>query len=128
MPHTIPYLDFRQVEVCVEKLLLKASEVGQIMNVGRSKVYSLIAQGVIPSVRLGRAIRVRKTALEQWIIDHEKAKGDDPQAGNLRPENEVEAKPGLAVIDRENGVRSDEVASTRRPAGKTAASGKTGSA
>ena len=76
MPHTISYLDFSQVEVCVEKLLLKASEVGQIMNIGRSKVYSLIAQGVNPSVRLGRAIRVRKTALDQWIIDHEKAKGD----------------------------------------------------
>ena len=112
----------------MEKLLLKPSEVAEYLSLGRSKTYALIAQGIIPSVQLGRAIRVRKTALEQWIIDHEKAKGDDPQAGNLRPGNEVEAKPGLAVIDRENGVRSDEVASTRRPAGKTAASGKTGSA
>jgi excisionase family DNA binding protein len=64
------------VEVDVEKLLLKPSEVGQALGIGRSLVYGLIAQGVIPSVRLGRSIRVPKASLEKWIVDHEKAKGD----------------------------------------------------
>jgi len=60
----------------MDKLLMKPSEVGQVLGIGRSLVYSLIAQGVIPSVRLGRTIRVPKASLEKWIIDHENAKGD----------------------------------------------------
>ena len=60
----------------MEKLLLKPSEVGQVLGIGRSLVYGLIAQGVIPSVRLGRTIRVPRASLEKWIVDHEKAKGD----------------------------------------------------
>jgi excisionase family DNA binding protein len=61
----------------MEKLLLKPSEVCQVMGVGRSLVYSLIAQGVIPSVRLGRSIRVPKASLEKWISDQERVRGDD---------------------------------------------------
>jgi prophage regulatory protein len=60
----------------MEKLLLKPSEVGQMLGIGRSLVYGLIAQGVIPSVRLGRSIRVPKASLEKWINDHEKTTGN----------------------------------------------------
>ena len=58
----------------MDKLLLKPSEVGQVLGIGRSLVYGLIAQGVIPSVRLGRTIRVPKDSLEKWINDEEKAR------------------------------------------------------
>ena len=59
----------------MDKLLLKPSEVGQVLGIGRSLVYGLIAQGVIPSVRLGRTIRVPKASLEKWINDKEKVRG-----------------------------------------------------
>ena len=55
----------------MERLLLKPSEVAQILGIGRSMAYELINQEVIPSIRLGRCIRVSKESLEQWIKDNE---------------------------------------------------------
>ncbi len=55
----------------MEKLLLKPSEVTQILGIGRSLVYELIARKEIPSVRIGRCIRVRRAALEEWLDKQE---------------------------------------------------------
>jgi excisionase family DNA binding protein len=52
-------------------MLLKLSEVAQILGIGRSLVYELIAQGQIPYVRLGRCIRVQRASLEEWIKANE---------------------------------------------------------
>ena len=61
----------------MEKLLLKPMEAAEVLGIGRSLMYALIAQGVIPSVRLGRTLRVPKASLEKWISDQEKARGDE---------------------------------------------------
>jgi excisionase family DNA binding protein len=53
-------------------MLLKPSEVTQILGLGRSKVYELIASGQMPSIRVGRVIRVPRTSLESWIVAQEK--------------------------------------------------------
>lgn len=55
----------------MEKLLLKPSEVTQILGIGRSLVYELIARKEIPSVRIGRCIRVPSESLQQWLKDQE---------------------------------------------------------
>lgn len=55
----------------MEKLLLKPSEVTQILGIGRSLVYELIARKEIPSIRLGRCIRVPSESLQQWLKDQE---------------------------------------------------------
>jgi prophage regulatory protein len=55
----------------MEKLLLKPSEVTQILGIGRSLVYELIARKEIPSVRLGRCIRVPTESLQRWLRDQE---------------------------------------------------------
>ena len=55
----------------MEKMLLKPSEVTKVLGIGRSLVYELIAQGQIPSVRLGRCIRVSSASLEEWIKTNE---------------------------------------------------------
>lgn len=51
----------------MEKALLKPSEVAQILGIGCSLTYELIARGEIPSIRLGRCIRIPKLALDNWI-------------------------------------------------------------
>ena len=51
----------------MDKLLLKPSEAAQILGIGRSLAYEMIARKEIPSLRLGRCIRVPKMALENWI-------------------------------------------------------------
>lgn len=48
-------------------LLLTIKEVQDITRLGRTKVYELMRDGELPVVRIGRAIRVRREALEQWL-------------------------------------------------------------
>ena len=47
--------------------LLKADEVASRLNVSRSFAYSLMKSGQLPSVHLGRALRVNPRDLEKYI-------------------------------------------------------------
>lgn len=47
--------------------LLKAEEVAELLSVSRSFTYSLMQTGDLPTVRLGRAVRVRPEDLEKFI-------------------------------------------------------------
>lgn len=51
----------------MDSLLLKVEDVQKTANLGRSKVYELIASGELQSIRVGRAIRVPRQSLESWI-------------------------------------------------------------
>lgn len=46
-----------------EALLLTVREAGALMRVGRDTAYALVAEGRIPSIRLGRQIRIPRGAL-----------------------------------------------------------------
>ncbi len=50
----------------MEKLFAKPAEAADALGIGRSKTYALIASGVLPSVRIGKSIRVPIAALRQW--------------------------------------------------------------
>jgi excisionase family DNA binding protein len=50
--------------------LLNAEEVGAVLGISKSKTYALFSQGELPVVRLGRAVRVRASALEAFIQRH----------------------------------------------------------
>ena len=56
----------------MDKLLLKPAEVGELTGVGKSKTYALIAAGVIPSVRIGKCLRVPADRLRKWIDELQK--------------------------------------------------------
>ena len=60
----------------MEKLLLKPKEAAQIMGIGRSLIYELIARKVIPSVRLGRCLRVPTESLNKWLKEQENQRQD----------------------------------------------------
>ena len=51
-------------------LLLRAEEVAQMLGLGRSKVYEMMAKSELPVVRIGTAVRVPRKALEAWIDEH----------------------------------------------------------
>ena len=51
-------------------LLLRAAEVAAALGCSRAKTYDLMASGVLPTVRFGRAVRVPARALEEWIGRH----------------------------------------------------------
>ncbi len=50
-----------------QPILLRAEQVCRIVNLGRSKVYELIASRQIKSIRIGRSRRVLREDLMAWI-------------------------------------------------------------
>jgi excisionase family DNA binding protein len=50
-------------------MLLTPREVEAELRLGRTRTYQLLRSGEIPSLRVGRAIRVSRAALELWISD-----------------------------------------------------------
>ena len=51
----------------MEERLLKPAEVADILQVSRAMAYKLLNQGEIPSVRIGKSVRVRRADLERYI-------------------------------------------------------------
>ncbi len=50
--------------------LLKITEVARRLGVSRSMAYRLTSDGVIPTVRYRRMVRVSPSELESWIAGH----------------------------------------------------------
>jgi excisionase family DNA binding protein len=48
-------------------LLYRVEEVAEMLAIGRSKTYELIASGGLPVVHLGRCVRVPAEALQHWL-------------------------------------------------------------
>ena len=44
-------------------------EMQQLLGIGRTKAYELVAKGELPAVRIGRCIRVNCKELEDWLRD-----------------------------------------------------------
>jgi excisionase family DNA binding protein len=47
--------------------LLTIEQVAKRLGIGRSLAWRLVREGALPSVRLGRLVRVPQTALDHWI-------------------------------------------------------------
>ena len=65
----------------VEKILYRPSEVAQTTGYSRSKTYMLIASGVIPSIKIGKSVRVPVAALHNWIEQQLAEKQQSERAG-----------------------------------------------
>ena len=46
---------------------LKVPEVAAVLRIARSRVYELVGEGEIPSVRIGRSVRISRNELERWL-------------------------------------------------------------
>jgi excisionase family DNA binding protein len=53
----------------VQNLLLTVPECAVELAISRARAYELVAAGTLPAVRIGRATRVPRAALEAWIVD-----------------------------------------------------------
>jgi putative molybdopterin biosynthesis protein len=47
--------------------LLTVEEVQELLKVGRTFAYSLVRSGELPSYRVGRLLRIRRTDVERWL-------------------------------------------------------------
>ena len=62
----------------MERMLLRPAEAAEAIGVSRSRMYELLASGELPSIRVGRTVRVPVAALQAWIA--ERLKQNDAQA------------------------------------------------
>ena len=51
----------------METILLKPQEAADLLRISRSKMYSLIAAGEVPTVEIGTAQLIPREALRVWI-------------------------------------------------------------
>ena len=58
--------------------LMSPGEVAGVLGLGRTYTYQLLSTGALPSVRIGRLRKVRRTDVEQFI----KARLEPKSAGN----------------------------------------------
>ena len=58
-----------------ERLLLTVEEVAQRLGIGRTLAWRLVRSGDLPSVRLGRLVRVPEGALQVWLDRQSKGIG-----------------------------------------------------
>jgi excisionase family DNA binding protein len=73
-------------------LLLDASEAAKLLSLSRSKVSNMAGRGELPSIRIGRVVRIPSDALRAWI--EERATGTS---------NKVQVwLPNWTHIDRSN--------------------------
>ena len=57
--------------------LLSIAQVCQRLDMGKSWVYRRIHEGEIPSVRLGRTIKIRRAELEEYLEEHRYRPSED---------------------------------------------------
>jgi len=53
----------------MEKLLLTPEEAAEVLGIGRSKLYQLLADGTLDSVKLGGLRRVSVDALREFVSE-----------------------------------------------------------
>jgi excisionase family DNA binding protein len=72
-----------------DRLLYRPEEVAEILSLGKSKIFQLLRSGEIASISCGRARRVPRQALEQWLheridvatVSREQAQRRQPGSG-----------------------------------------------
>lgn len=85
-------------------LVLRVADVAHLLQVSESAVYTLIASGELPSLRVGRSVRVPRAALEEWITER-----------SVTPIRGSEMAPPIG-----HETRPETWATATKPAGSTA--------
>jgi len=60
----------------MDKLLLKPMEVAEMLGLGRSRTYEMLAVGELPSIRIGKSIRIPVKDLDEWIAERQGQQDD----------------------------------------------------
>ena len=55
-----------------EKLLLRVSDLQEMLGIGREKAYSLMRSKSFPSMKIGGNYFVSRSALDRWLSDYER--------------------------------------------------------
>jgi excisionase family DNA binding protein len=59
------------------KMLLTPAEAADYLSIGRSTTYRMIRSGELPSISIGRAVRVPVKALDEWVERQQAERGSN---------------------------------------------------
>lgn len=79
----------------MESVLMTPRELGELLKLGRNKIYEIIGSGELPVIRFGRAIRIPRVAVLKWI-DRVAGEGKSDPHGQL-PESSMTVDEPAAV-------------------------------
>ncbi len=71
---------------------LKVPEVAEVLRIARGGAYELVRSGEIPSVKIGRSVRVSLRELERWLDEQRQ-----PSAGRVQTVREFPGLQSFAV-------------------------------
>jgi excisionase family DNA binding protein len=54
-------------QVGLDREWLTLREVQEMLSIGRTKAWQLVASGEVPAVKIGRSVRVSCKELEEWL-------------------------------------------------------------
>ena len=62
---------------------LTLREMQEMLSIGRTKAWQLVASGEVPAVKIGRSVRVSRRELERWLeeqryLEFAKGRGKTP--------------------------------------------------
>lgn len=66
----------------MEKLLLRPAEVAETLGLGKSKTYGMISEGSLPSIRIGKSVRVPAASLRDWVQQQVSGAVDEDGTGD----------------------------------------------
>jgi len=55
------------VDIQAEREWITLKDMERLLGIGSTKAYELVTSGEVPSVRIGRSIRINKQELEGWL-------------------------------------------------------------
>jgi excisionase family DNA binding protein len=60
-----------------ERLLLRVSEAAELLGLGRAQVYAMCSRGQLPTVRIGRSVRLPAQGLRRFVEKLARVSGAD---------------------------------------------------
>jgi excisionase family DNA binding protein len=61
--------------------LLTVQEAAEVLKVKPRWIYRMAREGTLPSVRLGRQVRIDEAALQRWVEERSNGGGEPRQPG-----------------------------------------------
>ncbi|MCX5696590.1 MAG: helix-turn-helix domain-containing protein, partial [Candidatus Omnitrophica bacterium] len=83
----------------MEDRFFSLNEVVAYLKIPKSTLYKLSQKGKIPSVKIGKQLRFRKSSIDAWLTDHETGE-------RIIPISASEAKQVLVIDDDPLVLRS----------------------
>ena len=51
----------------MDPILLRPNEAGEVLGVSRARIYELLREGTLPSIKVGGRLRVPVEELREWV-------------------------------------------------------------